>query len=237
VADGNSSWNVLPSGPIERLEENLWRVEGSLPSGPLKRVMTVVRLSDGRLVIHNGISLPEAGMAELEAWRKPSFLVVPNGYHRIDAAAYKSRYPELTVLCPTAARKRVQKVVPVDGDYESFAQQPELRMEHLRGTGDGEGVLIVRSEGGVSLVLNDIVFNMPHSSGVSGVMLRYVTASSGGPRISRVAKMFFIKDAEALRAHLERLAELPNLKRVIVSHHEVIDRDPKRALDQVAAVL
>lgn len=237
VPNKDSEWKVLPSDPIEKLEDNLWRVEGALESGPIRRVMTVVRLDDGRLVIHNGIALPEEGMAELEAWGKPAFLIVPNGYHRMDAARYKARYPEVKVLCPTAARKRVEKLVKVDGDYDDFAQQPDVRLEHLKGTGDGEGVMIVRSPGGVTLVLNDVLFNMPHRSGLSGFMLKHVTASTGGPKISRLAKMFFVKDADALRAHLERLAEIPELTRIIVSHHEVITDDCKRALDQAAATL
>jgi hypothetical protein len=41
----------------------------------------------------------------------------------------------------------------------------------------------------------------------------------------------------ALRAHLERLSRLPDLRRILVSHHEVIDRDPARVLADVAATL
>ena len=72
-------------------------------------------------------------------------------------------------------------------------------------------------------MLNDVVFNMPHAPGFSGFVLRRLTASTGGPRISRIARWFIARDKKALRAHLERLAQLPELRRVVVSHHQVID--------------
>lgn len=238
MSDSGDTWRVLPSGPIERLEDNLWRVQGELPNaGAIQRVMTVVRLSDGRLVIHNGICMDEQRMQELEAWGTPAFLLVPNGYHRLDAAAYRARYPDVAVFCPSAARARVAKQVAVDGDFASFPEQPELHMEHLRGTGDGEGVLVVRSGRNASLVLNDVLFNMPHRGGVSGFMLRHLTASTGGPTVSRIAKMFFVKDKDALRDHLKRLANTPNLARIIVSHHEVVTDEPAATLERVADAL
>src|SRR6266542_7018228 len=48
-----NGWTVLAHDPIEKLAENLWRVRGSLPRMTLKRVMTVARLDDGRLVVHS----------------------------------------------------------------------------------------------------------------------------------------------------------------------------------------
>ena len=40
-------WQVHAHRPIEKLTENLWRVEGDVPGMPLKRVMTVGKRSDG----------------------------------------------------------------------------------------------------------------------------------------------------------------------------------------------
>ena len=101
--------------------------------------------------------------------------------------------------------------------------------------------MIVRDADGTTVVLNDIVFNMPHAPGVQGFVLKNITGSSGGIKITRIARLFLIADQAAARAHLARLAALPDLRRVIVSHHEVIDREhghePGRALAEVAATL
>ena len=56
-------------------------------------------------------------------------------------------------------------------------------------------------------------------------------------RVMTIARWFLVKDRPALRSHLERLASMPDLRRIVVSHHEVIDRDPARVLRDVAATL
>lgn len=228
-------WNVLPHKEIEQLADNLWRVEGSLRSMPLKRVMTLARLPDGDLVIHNGIALPEALMAQIEGWGRPRYLVVPNGWHRLDAAAYLRRYPDLEVLCPRGARKQVAKVVPVTGDYQAFSPPDgSVRLEQIDGVGEAEGVMVVRSDDGTTLVFNDLIFNMPHLPGPSGLFFRYVSQGTGGPRITRIGRLIMIKDKRACRASLESLAELPGLQRIIVSHHETITAEPAAVLRRIA---
>jgi hypothetical protein len=139
MAKASSEWKVLPHGPIERLADNLWWVRGSLPKMSLKRVMTIARLADGRLVIHNAIALEELAMQQIERWGTPAFLVVPSGIHRLDAPAYKRRYPRLRVLAPKGARTKVAQVVPVDGTYEDFPDDPNVRFETLHGMNDLEG--------------------------------------------------------------------------------------------------
>lgn len=231
------NWKVLPHDPIEQLEPGLWRVEGALEGMPLRRVMTIAKRSDGLLVIHNAIALEDEPMAQIESFGEPAFLVVPNGYHRLDAAAYKDRYPKLTVLCPRGARAKVERVVAVDGDYTSYPADDAVRLETVEGVGDAEGVMIVRSGGSTTLVFNDLLFNMPHGSGFNGAILRYITQSTGGPKVSRVGRWLIIKDAKTFRRELERLASTPDLRRIIVSHHEVIDHDAARVLREVAATL
>src|SRR5690349_22929626 len=99
-AKAHTEWTVLPHGPIQRLSERLWRVEGTLPSLPLPRVMTIARRSDGGLVVHNAIAVDDTVRAEIAAWGPIAAIIVPNGYHRLDAPAFHSRYPGARVVCP-----------------------------------------------------------------------------------------------------------------------------------------
>ncbi len=224
----SQDWVVLPHRPIEKLTENLWRVEGDLAGMPLKRVMAVAKRASGDLVVHNGVALEEDRMKELDAWGPVRTLIVPNAFHRIDAARFKARYPEAKVYCPAGARAKVEKVVAVDGVYADFPSDDVVKLETLEGTADGEGVMTVKSSDGVTLVFNDAIFNMPHQSGAHGFVFKHLTLSSGGPRVTRIGKMFLVKDKAAFKAHLERLAETPGLKRVIVSHHELITTAPPK---------
>ncbi len=234
---GNATWKVLPHRPIEKLTENLWRVEGDLEGMPLKRVMTLVKRSNGELLVHNAIALEEPAMKEIDAWGKVSAVVVPNGFHRLDAGAYAERYPNALFYCPEGARKKVEQVVQVHGTYEDFPADAAISLETLDGLAKGEGVLTVKSSDGSTVVLNDAVFNMPHVDGFTGFVFRHVTRSSGGPRVSRIGKLFLVKDKAAFRAHLERLAETPALTRVIVSHHQMITDHPADAIRAAAATV
>src|SRR5277367_2400294 len=98
-----------PYRPIAKLEDNLWTVDGDirLPGGIFVRKMTLMRLNDGRIAIHSAILLDEAGMADIERWGEPAFCVVPNRRHRLDAPAFRSRYPRLLkIVCPAVVRAR-----------------------------------------------------------------------------------------------------------------------------------
>lgn len=234
MARAHDEWRVLRHGPIEKLENNLWTVTGSLPGMSLKRVMTVARLDDGDLVVHSAIALDEGGMSDIEAWGRPAFLVVPNAYHRLDAPAYAARFPDLKVLCPRGSRRKVEQVVRVDGDYSAFPENASVELRHLAGIRESEGVMIVRSAGGASLIFNDAVFNMPHGRGLAGFIFRYLTGSTGGPRVTRLFRMMAVKDRPAFTADLERLAETPGLVRIIVSHHEPIVDRPAEVLRRIA---
>jgi hypothetical protein len=237
MAKAHTTWTVLGHEPIEKLSTELWRVEGGLPGMPLKRVMTIAKKASGGLVVHNAIALDDAAMADVDGWGAVTEILVPNGYHRLDAKVFADRYPKARVLCPAGARKKVEDVTAVAGTYGDFADDAVVSLETLDGTGEAEGAMIVRGEAGTTLVLNDAVFNMPHLGGLQGFVLKHITGSTGGPRVSRVGKLFIVKDKRAFRDHLERLAGLPDLRRVIVSHHETIASEPARVLREVAATL
>lgn len=229
MAKVHRDWKVLEHGPIERLAENIWWVQGALPGMSLRRAMVIVRLHDGRLVIHNGIALESSAMKEIESWGRPAFLIVPNGAHRLDATAYKARYPELKLLCPKGSRERVEEVVPVDGMYEDFPADETVRFEMLHGVADAEGAMIVRSTDGESVVLNDAMFNMDRKRDPLGFFFTTLLGSAPGPRVSRLAKLLFIKDKRALRQDFDRFAELPSLVRLIVAHEKVATGPDARA--------
>ncbi|HEY2515770.1 MAG TPA: hypothetical protein VGI39_33100 [Polyangiaceae bacterium] len=222
MSTNGGSWSVLEHGPIEKLSENLWRVEGSLPGMSLKRMMAVARRSDGRLVVHSAIALNEGAMKELEAWGEIAFLVVPNGWHRLDAPAFKARYPNVKVLAPKGAQKKVEEKVKLDGTLEDYPADPAVKLEYLHGIAEQEGAMIVHSTDGTSVVLTDAIFNLPAKpSDFFGWVFTSVFASAPGPRVSRLFKLAAVKDKKALRADFERFAALPDLTRVLVGHGDV----------------
>src|SRR6476661_3446356 len=146
----NHEWKVLPRGRVRTVDDRIVTVEGEIPMplGNFPRRMTVVGLSGNRSAIFSAIALDEAGMREVEAVGKPTFLIVPNGHHRLDAPAWKKRYPGLKVLCPAGAK---------DSDVDFVT---------VGGTGQAEAALVVRRPGGTTLILNDIIANVRQPRGL-----------------------------------------------------------------------
>lgn len=236
VPKANATWNVLPHDPVLELASNLRMVTGDLPDMPLRRNMIAARMQDGRLVIHNPIALEDELMRDLERWGAPAFLVVPNGWHRLDCAVFKQRYPGARVVCPAGSRTKVEEVVAVDLTYDAFPGDDSVTLAHVAGVREVEGVMTVRSEDGVTLVFNDVVFNTPHLPGFTGLVIRLL-GSSGGPRVTPLMRLRAVKDKQALREHLRALAGTPELLRVVPGHGHVIARDAAATLRGVADAL
>ena len=233
-----TEWTVLPHGKLTQLDDNLLSVTGDLhmPVGDFPRRMTVVRLPDRRLVIFSAIALAEAEMRALEAFGQPSYLVVPNDLHRMDAKIWKARYPKLRVIAPAGVQKQVEEIVPVDDTAANFLD-PRVQFVTVAGTQDREAALVVSTWSGTTLIVNDLIWNMNDRAGLGGWLYHVLGFTGEEPRIPGIVELRAIKDKHALREQLERWAGIPNLNRIIVSHGEIVSRDAKGVLDRLAAGL
>lgn len=233
MAKAYTTWTVLNNGPLEKLADNLWTVPGMMENGSTQRRMTIARLDDGRLIVHNAIALDEAGMAEIDAFGKVAALVVPNAFHRQDARIWKDRYPDAKIYCPGGATKGVSQVVPVDGDYGQAPSDGRVRLFHLDGIKAREGVLEVRSPDGVTLVFNDTLLNMPKL----GFPINLFLGPTGKVSVPRFARVAFVSDKRAFVGQLERLADTADLKRIIFGHGRNLDHDVAATLRAAAAAV
>lgn len=225
-------WTLLPHGPLEKLTENLWRLEGTMPNGSNKRTMSLVRLADGRLIIHNAIALEDGLMAEVTAFGTPAAILVPNAFHRQDAKIMKDRFPDARVYCPSAATKAVAKVVPVDGSYADAPQDSSVRVRHLDGLKEKEGVVEVTSADGRSLIFNDTMLNTASARHVFKLLL----APLGRLGVPRFSRWFLVADKAALRADIERMAG-SDLRRVIPGHGAPVLENAAQLLKEAAREL
>jgi hypothetical protein len=231
-------WKVCPHGRLQQVNENILAVVGEIkmPLTTFPRRMTAVRLKDGRLVIFSAVSLDEDGMRELEAFGRPAFLVVPNDHHRLDAMAWKQRYPDIVVIGPKGSREKIEKEVPVDAVGGDFGD-PDVTFVTVPGTDEREAALEVNGADGLTLVLNDIVGNVRGSHGVGGWMLRKMGFAGDEPHVPGPVKFAMVEDKAALRAQLLRWAQRDDLKRILVAHGDTIDENPRATLRELAAEL
>jgi len=230
------TWQVLPHSQLSVVDGNLLTVVGdlSMPIGDFPRRMTAARLGDGRLVIFSAIALEEHEMRALEKFGLPTFLIVPSELHRMDAKIWKERYPRLLVLAPEGAHKKVSEVVRVDATAFDFRDNT-VRFVTVPGTDAHEAALVVESAGGTTLVLNDLIWNIDNRPGFGGWLMKISGMTGERPHLppSLVAHRS-IRDKPALRQQLETWADLPSLKRIIVSHGAIIDHNPSGVLRDLA---
>jgi hypothetical protein len=231
-------WTVLPHGKLTRLDADLLTVVGDIhmPIGEFPRRMTVVRLSDGRLIIFSAIALDEAEMKELEAYGTPWFLIVPNERHRMDARIWKDRYPALRVVAPPGARDRVAETVPVDATSADF-EDPRVRLITVPGTDAREFALEVRTAVGTTLIVNELIWNIDGLPGFGGWLAGAMGMTGDEPKMPAVVKAFSVKDKTALGAQLQSWAQIEGLDRIVVSHGDIITDDPAGTLARLAASL
>jgi hypothetical protein len=222
-------WTVLAHEPIEKHSDSMWSVSGKMPGGNQRR-MTIAKRSDGGLVIHNAIALGDAEMKDIEAFGKPAYLVVPNAFHRMDSVIYKQRYPELEVLCPETARKRVSEVVPVAGHMGEMPKDNVVDMFHIRGMKEREGAIVVRSNGKSALVFNDALLNLPKGGGV----MNWFMAPTGTLSVPRFSRWMLTKSAAELKEHLLELAKTPELTHLVPGHGDVIQEGAVTQLNRAA---
>jgi hypothetical protein len=234
-----ATWTVLPHAPLQQIDDCLLNVAGDIPMplGRFPRRMTVIGLSGGRTAIWSAIALGEPEMARIEALGRPSFLIVPSGFHRLDARIWKARYPEIKVLTPPGAERRVAEVVPVDATHDVLDDQ-DVRFQVVPGTADRESAIVVRRDSRISLIVNDVIGHVRHPQGlVTHIMARLMGFGVSGPQVPRGVKRLIVENPKALAAQFRDWAADAALRRIIVSHGEPIEVDPASALRKLAASL
>ena len=232
-------WEVMPHGPLIEVDDGILTVAGEIdmPLGHFPRRMTVVALAGGGTAIYSAIALDAAEMARSEAMGRPTILIVPSDAHRMDAAIWKERYPDLRVIAPPGAAEKVREAVPVDATSD-IMDDPAVRWTIVPGTGGHEGALVVRRASGVTIICNDVIGNVAHPHGIGArIMGTLMGFGVSEPQVPRVIKHRVIDDDKALAGQFRAWAEEPGLVRLIVSHGDVIEKNARGVLLKLAEKL
>jgi hypothetical protein len=230
----HKTWTVLPHGELTPVNERIVTVIGDLqmPLLHLPRRMTAVRLASGDLVIFSAIALRDVDMATLERFGHPAFLVVPSVMHRLDAPSFAQRYPNITVVAPRAGAEKIGEVVHIDTSEPQFGDASVRYVEV-----GGDSALEVDCKDGMTLIVNDLIGDVHGESGIGGWLLRVMGFAGDDPHVPAPAKILLGKHKSEVARQFRRWAEHANLRRIIVSHGEPIEADPKGALLVLAGSL
>ena len=225
--------SALPTTPVPqltRLDDNLISITLSDTAGAVVRRMTVVQLEDARLVIYGAIALGADDLRKLERHGVPSYLIVSNAADAVDAASWKEQYPDLIVIAPSGLRSNVEPVVPVDQTSGQFGD-PRVSFVTIPGTGETRTALVVESETGTTLLLEDLTF------AVATDPSKLELASLDRVSLDILALPFqSAKDKESLRFQLLAWSQLEGLQRIICERAVVTEDASHRLIDAAAAL-
>ena len=227
-------WTVLPHGKLTRVNERIVTVVGELkmPLLELPRRMTAVRLESGDLAIFSAIALREPEMGELEAFGRPAFLIVPSVRHRLDAPGFARRYPNMTVVAPRAGATKIGEVVHVDTSTPAFGD-PSVRYVEIA----ADSALEVDGDDGLTIIVNDLIGDIHGESGLGGWLLRIMGFAGEDPHVPAPVKIALGKHKSEVAQQFRRWAERKDLRRIIVSHGDTVETDPRGALYTLATSL
>jgi hypothetical protein len=140
----------------------------------------------------------------------------------------------LRVYTSATVVEKVRPIVEIDGTLEELPSDPMLRREPLQGTRFGECAYVVTSGPHASLILCDAIMNSRPGKGGMAIVMRLLGFAGREPRVSLGYKLRAVSDKRALKRDLLRLADAPNLVRLVPSHGEIVSHDAPGALRRAA---
>ncbi|MCW5889860.1 MAG: DUF4336 domain-containing protein [bacterium] len=191
--------------------------------------MTVIRLPEGRLLLHSPLPLDGALRAELDALGSVAYAVAPNRVHHLYAGDVATAYPGARLwIAPGLQLKRPDlRYVDLLGDEAPEEWRGEVDQTFFRGR-PYENEVAFYHRASRTLVTCDLAFNFRERTATATRLLMSLVRSYGYFGPSKLDPLL-IRDREKARASLERILAW-NFDRVIVAHGDVQERDGNRLL-------
>lgn len=203
------------------LADGVWYVTGTLGRSPLPRNMAIVRLDNGELLLHSVVAVNTEVLQQITQLGSVQHIIVPSTFHRFDALWYKAHFPKARFYCPEAIRLKVSDSLPIDSSCEEALSNLSLQMHKIPGIKPIELAYEIATESGAVLIFCDLLMNLPHLPGFRGYLLKLI-GSTGFFGMTRLGKLFLMKDKILLKNWLLELADRDDIHSVLVSHGEPV---------------
>ena len=222
-----------PHAPLRQLAPNIWIAERrqSFHGLEVGTRMTVIRLADGRLLLHSPVALTPDLRRELDAIGRVCFAVAPNRVHHLHAGEVAKVYPGAQLwLAPGLERKRPDLVfVAVLGDEAPAPWKGEVDQVFFRGR-PYENEVTFFHRASRTLILCDLAFNFGPRAAAPTRLLMRLLRSYGHFGPSKLDPLL-IRNRRAARESLERILAW-DFDRVVVAHGDVLESGGHEALRQ-----
>jgi hypothetical protein len=218
---------------LRQLGENIWVADRPQRFYGLEvgTRMTVIRLTDGSLLLHSPVALDAKLRRELDAIGRVKFVVAPNRVHHLYAGKVADVYSESRLwIGPGLERKRPDlNFVAVLGDEAPAEWRDQVDQAHFRGR-PYENEIVFFHRASRTLILCDLAFNFGPSAAAATRLLMKLIRSYGRFGPSKLDPLL-IRDRSAARQSLEHILSW-DFDRVVVAHGDVLESGGHEALRQ-----
>ena len=222
---------VQPHVLSEIVDGRIWASERPVWfSGVRLRARTsVIRLDDGRLLVHSPAPPSDGWMSQLAEPGEVSWLVVPNCFHHLGTPAAAAAFPGAKILAPrSAAAKNPALRIDMDIHDPAFAAAvPEIALVPLDGVPFLDETLLYHRPT-ETLLGADVVLWADETDHWTWRFAARVMGCFKRLRVPPDVKKKVVDKAAASRS-LHALGALP-IKRLIVAHGNIVDEAPMAQL-------
>jgi len=198
---------------------------------PLGRRLTVARGASGQLVVFSPLRPSPAAFAELEQLGEIAAFILPSRLHDLFYDGYFERFPRARFLAGRASIKDHPRwpLIPIEPSLPELAGFQYVVLGGMPLV--QEHVFLHEASG--TLILADILANIPKAEGWFARLLMWLDDMGGKPRPSRVFRLL-ISSRPGFTASLREILAW-NFDRIIGGHGEIVEAHGKAIFGEAFA--
>jgi hypothetical protein len=196
--------------------------------------MTVIRLDDGRLMLHSPCEIDSRLKQELEEIGTVAFVIAPGNFHYLHVPSAQAAFPDAkTFICPGVERKLPElKYDFVLDDDVPAAWADEVAQVLIKGSRWMREVAFFHRESG-TLILVDVIENITDRTPRANWQLKFwwklVFRMWNKARPAPEYQLGW-RDKNAARNSLREILQW-DFTRVIIAHGDLIEHDAKKVVE------
>jgi hypothetical protein len=212
----------VPDPSLVELDCDLWvaRRPLALWIGDIGCCMTVIRLRDGRLLLHSPVPFDKSLGAEVAALGEVRWILGPNMVHHFYLNEWARAFPAAELwAAPGLAKKR--REISFAGEVNGDAPWGDDLRHHVFCGAPLMNEVVLFHSGSRTLVLTDLAFNVTADGRNEARLFHRIVGATGRFGPHRMIRTF-IRDRAAARESADTILAW-DFDRVVVSHGEVLE--------------
>lgn len=186
--------------------------------------MTVVRLSNGRLMVHSPIRIDDPLAKEIDALGDVACIVAPNRWHHLFFGGCAERYPKARTFAAPGLTEKIPnlRADEVLADTAPNVWADEFEQLVVQGAPKMSEVVLLHKSSR-TLIVSDLFFNIVHPANFMTKVLTTLVGTRGKLARSRVWSMV-MEDNAAFQASVRKVLAW-DFDKLVMAHGDVVEKD------------